>query len=80
MESKMNDELMETNEINKIYIFHDRFNNRRITLKRFNTKAAFNKFINNIGIHFFAEEDIVANMFPILDHSNLPKITEISHN
>jgi len=48
MNSYINDDFMETPDMNKVYIFFDEFNQRRIVLKRFNTKAAFNKYINKI--------------------------------
>jgi hypothetical protein len=66
--------MQETIEMNRMYIFEDKFNNRRITLKRFNTKASFNKYINRIGIHSYADEDTVALMFSIIDHNEIPKI------
>lgn len=80
MNSYLNDEFMETPDMNKVYIFFDEFNQRRIVLKRFNTKAAFNKYINKIWLHCYAEEDIVATMFSVLDHCNLPELKEIVHN
>lgn len=83
IETNITDDFMESPDINKVYIFNDLKNNRQVTLKRFNTKATFNKHINRLWLHCYSNEDIVATMFSILDRQKewtIPLIQHITYN
>ena len=78
--SKLNEEWNETTEENKLYVFYDNLNKRRVILRRYSTKSSFNRYVNWLWIHSYADEDILALMFNVLDRINLREIKEIRYN
>jgi hypothetical protein len=50
---------METKELNRWYLFFDEAKNRRIILRRYNTKANFNKYLNKLGVHYYGDDDSI---------------------
>jgi len=79
-ETNLNEDYLETKEINKIYVFQDVQNNRNIILKRYNTKANFNKYVNRMWLYCYWDDDSMWLFFSILDKQNLPKLDLISLN